>query len=923
MKGQYANSPQARHLHACLAWICQGRYLSRHSRQAEGCAASLPWLAALVLLSLLLGGRVHAQTPVTGTLEADARWSTAYSPYRITGDLVIRNGASLTIDPGVVIYMAAGANVRVESGAIQAAGRADQPIQVLSDKARLGQTPGAGDWGQWQFNAGTVRTRLEWVQFQHGSGLAVRGSAPVLNQLSFKSHQGAAISVDLQASPSGVGLSAVDCGVNGIAVEAGDVTGTLSWGLRGIPYVVMGSLSVGQSPAVSAVNPSTVDQGQSGSLVLTGARLQGMRAVESSVPGVQLTPVAGGSASAQTLNFKIAADAAQGPVALRMLVDAGELFVPNAFQVSLPVPRISELQPSFLTALGGSTLLKLKGRNFSAASQVLINGTDVSTSYLADVGQLQVTVPEQGAAGTLSVQVRNPAVGGGAPLLSDVAFLPVNGPVALTLALAPNPIALPPDRVARVIEVRLSRKDSADRAVALSLADPGLASLSTATVTIPAGQTSASFSLTPQAVGITALRLSSAGLPAINVPVVVSTDHAGVGMVFSSQVGVRVAPLPSAGETMTVTAGAQLVTVNVGPTLASLSPRGMTVGTQQTFTLQGQAIPADAQLSLLPSAGVTVDQVVAAPDGRSLSFRLTADSSAALGLRRVVVRQASGQPYVFAQASQGSILLTAGLPRLDAVSPQSLVVGGKTRVQIRGANLQGVSLALDRTAGVALDAQPAISAQGDLIELDVVVDAAAELGRRRIRASNAGGSSTGNAELGNSFYVVATGSVLVTPVASPTVRVKVASPEVPVLQQLGPTTAPVVVLNGAGVLGMTPNSGVPGEQPILIVRGQGLSAVTQLLMQPAAGLTLGAMTVSEDGTELRLPLTIAADAAQGPRKLVLKRADGQPLAAIRADVLRFLVSKPGPTAAAVPVSPARASAFAKAQGPAQAATGKD
>jgi len=899
MKGQYANSPLARHLHACLAWICQGSYLSLQFRQASGSAALLQWIVRLALLSLLMGGRVQAQTPVTGPLEADARWSTAYAPYRIDGDLVIRNGASLTIDPGVVIYMAPGANVRVESGSIQAIGRAELPIQVLSDKVRQGKAPAAGDWGQWQFNAGTVRTRLEWVQFQHGSGISVKGSAPVFNQLSFKSHQGAAISVDLQASPTGVGLSAVDCGVNGIAVEAGDVTGTLNWGLRGMPYVVMGALSVGQSPAVSAVSPPVVDQGQSGSVVLTGVRLQGLKSVQASVPGIQLTPVAGGSANAQTLDFKIASDAVQGPVALRLLVDAGELFVPNAFQVSLPLPRISELQPSFLTALAGPTQLKLKGRNFSAASQVLINGADTPTSYLAEVGQLQVTVPEQGAAGTLSVQVRNPAMGGGAPLLSDVASLPVNGPVALTLALAPSAIALPPDKVARVIEVRLSRKDTVDRVVSLSLVDAGLASLSTTSVTILAGQTSASFTLTPQALGITALRVSTAGLTAINVPVVISTDHAGVGMVVSSQVGVRVAAAPSS-ETMTVTAGAQLVNVNVGSTLASLSPRGMVVGTQQVFTLQGQAIPMDAQLSLLPAAGVTVDQLSVAPDGRSLSFRLTAESSAALGGRRVVVRSASGQPYVFAQASQGSILLTAGLPRLDAVSPQSLVAGSTTRVRIRGANLQGVRLALDRSAGVVLDAQPVISAQGDVIALDVAVDAMAELGRRRIQASNGAGSSTAEAELGNSFHVVAAGSMLVTPVISPAVRVKVASAEAPVTQQLGVTAATVTVLNGPGVLGMTPSSGVPGEQPTLIVRGQGLSAVTQVLMQPAAGLTLGATTVSEDGTELRLPLTIAADAAQGPRKLVLKRADGQPLAPIRADVLRFTVSKPGPMAATKP-----------------------
>ncbi len=898
MRGQYASSPLAWHVHACVARFCLGKCLPTRRLQAMVRAAlgSAAW-RAVVVLSLLLGHvGLRAETRVTGVLAADARWSSAYSPYRVEGDLLIRNGATLTIEPGVTVYMDKAANVRVEAGAIVAIGRSDLPIQVLSDKVRLGSTPAAGDWGQWQFMPGTGRTRLEWVQFQHGSGLSVSGSAPVFNQLSFKSHLGAAISVDAQASPSGVGLSAVDCGINGIAVESGDVTGTVNWGLRGIPYVVMGRLSVGQSPKVTAVSPSTVEQGQTVSLVLTGSRLQGLKSVEASSPGLALTPFSGGTSSTQTFSLKVASDAGLGAASLRMLVEAGELTVPNAFQVTPPMPQITELLPSSVVALSGLTQLQLKGRNFSAASQVLVNDVGLPTTYLPASNQLQATLPEQLNAGNLSVQVRNPAaVEGGAPRLSGVQTLPVKAPIPLTLAMEPNPVALPPDANKwKDLVIRLSRKDVADRVLSLTVQDPGRAKLAASSVTIPAGQTSAKVSLLALMAGTTQLQISSEGLTALNVPVFITTDYAGVGVGFARLVGVTVPKTLPPVPAPRVTTGAASVGVSSGATLLSVAPQGMTVGTSQTFTLSGQAIPADAQLSLQPSTGVAVDQLLVAPGGQSLSFRVTADAAAAMGPRRVLVRSASGQPFSFAQAAAGSIWLAQGLPRLDSVTPQFLVAGKKTRVQVRGAYLHGTSLNLDRSAGVSLDAQPVISAQGDLIELDVVVDATAELGRRRLQASNRVGSSKTDPDLGNSFYVQADAGVTIAPVVSPLVRVVAGTAVAPVKQQLSMAAQQVTVLNGAGVRSMSPRTGAVDSLVMLTVRGHGLAGVSSVVMQPAAGLSLGEKTVNEDGTELRILLTIAANAPLEPRKLVLKLANGLPLAASQFDGLTFRVTMPTP-----------------------------
>src|SRR5712671_6563102 len=60
---------------------------------------------ALFLLVSLCAGQALAQTAVSGAITADTRWTLDGSPYLVSGNLVIQNGATLTIDAGVVIYM--------------------------------------------------------------------------------------------------------------------------------------------------------------------------------------------------------------------------------------------------------------------------------------------------------------------------------------------------------------------------------------------------------------------------------------------------------------------------------------------------------------------------------------------------------------------------------------------------------------------------------------------------------------------------------------------------------------------------------------------------------------------------------------------------------------------------------------------------
>lgn len=202
---------------------CVAAYLRRWSSRL--CVA---------IAGFLLSHAVLAQTQVGGNITSDTIWRAADSPFVIAADVSIRNGARLTVEPGVTLRMAAGTNLVVASGALRAQGTAKAPILITSAADNANGTPKQGDWGRLTFQAGTnsAATLLEYLDIRYGSGIRIESSSPTLNRVAINNHAGAAISMDLSASPSGVGLSASGNDLNGISVPAGDITGSVQWRLR-------------------------------------------------------------------------------------------------------------------------------------------------------------------------------------------------------------------------------------------------------------------------------------------------------------------------------------------------------------------------------------------------------------------------------------------------------------------------------------------------------------------------------------------------------------------------------------------------------------------------------------------------------------------------------------------------------------------
>ena len=686
--------------------------------------------------------------------------------------------------------------------------------------------------------------------------------------------------------------------LNGIAVPAGELAGAVRWGLRGIPYIVeSGALSVGVAPKVASVSPQTVEQGQSTTLTLHGVRLDGLASASFDQPGLAVTPFSGGSGSQAFVQVQVGAAAAVGPAGLRLQVDAGEVVVPNALTVTPPMPAISTLQPSTVLAGAGPTEITVSGRNFAASSEVLFNSASVPTTF-ASATQLRAMLPSQPVtrhapgAGAHPESPRSP----GSICCPNSASLVVQAPVPPTVAVEPTPIALPPDDKPREVTIRLSKADYRDNTLTFAISDPAKASVMPTSLVIPAGQTVAKLTIVPKLAGTATLIVDSATLQRVSVPLFITADFRGANTAYAAPVGVFVeASGPTSTQQHTVTNAN--VGVAVGGVLTRVTPAAWVVGAQPSVTIEGVGIPSDAQVSVVPSTGISASAATVNAEGTALTVTLGTAADAATGGRRLVVRDGAGKQLVFADPAQSVVQIMSGLPSIDSIEPIFAPRGTTIKLVVRGRHLHQGAVRVSPQTGIRVDSAPVVSADGTTLMAWIEIAADALLGARTVQVSTPSGSSEATPGPQNTFSVAESVRETVTPIASQLVGVMVGSAPVQTAERQ-PHSSLVGVLLGAGITEVTPNAGVIGTQVEVTVRGAGLDAVTSVGLHPSAGVSIGALSVNAQYTELRFTVAVDAGAALGARRLVLTAAD-RPVTFARPSDGSFLVSAPVPELASV------------------------
>ena len=130
-----------------------------------------------------------------GTIDTNSTWYQACSPYIVTGNVLVSEGVTLTIEPGVEVKFASGTGLQV-NGTLVARGTSDSPIVFTSNQA----SPTAGDWisiffadpstdatydANGNYTGGSI---LEYCEVRYGGGSGSNGavyiekSAPYINQ---------------------------------------------------------------------------------------------------------------------------------------------------------------------------------------------------------------------------------------------------------------------------------------------------------------------------------------------------------------------------------------------------------------------------------------------------------------------------------------------------------------------------------------------------------------------------------------------------------------------------------------------------------------------------------------------------------------------------------------------------------------------
>ena len=98
------------------------------------------WMTAVACAATALVSVPASATNVCGPINANTTWSFINSPYIITCDVVIMGGATLTIDPGVIVQFGPNMRLKAQNGTISAIGTSGSHVTFTS----ISDPPGTG-----------------------------------------------------------------------------------------------------------------------------------------------------------------------------------------------------------------------------------------------------------------------------------------------------------------------------------------------------------------------------------------------------------------------------------------------------------------------------------------------------------------------------------------------------------------------------------------------------------------------------------------------------------------------------------------------------------------------------------------------------------------------------------------------------------
>jgi parallel beta-helix repeat protein len=138
-------------------------------------------------------GTSEGGTAVSGVISSSTTWSYSNSPYIVTDDILLNEGITLTIEPGVTIKILSDKEFQVK-GTLIAQGTSDSKITFTSNES----SPSAGDWAYLKFYDEATDASFSGSSYSSGSimeyciveyaetGLYIYQSAPFVHYAEFR-----------------------------------------------------------------------------------------------------------------------------------------------------------------------------------------------------------------------------------------------------------------------------------------------------------------------------------------------------------------------------------------------------------------------------------------------------------------------------------------------------------------------------------------------------------------------------------------------------------------------------------------------------------------------------------------------------------------------------------------------------------------
>ena len=318
------------------------------------------------------------------------------------------------------------------------------------------------------------------------------------------------------------------------------------------------------------------------------------------------------------------------------------------------------------------------------------------------------------------------------------------------------------------------------------------------------------------------------------------------------------------------------------PAVTASTPGSIRRGETKTVQVTGTGFTGAHVSTPDPGLDISGLQVTAT----QITFSLTAMATALLGTQTLAISNAAG-------ATSVQVMVNPVLPKLN-MSPLPIAVpptgtGRNFFVTLSSPdNIEHVvTLQSSNPARMTVSPGTVTFAPGQIERIVTVT-----------------GLTVGNAAVNLSSPLLAPNSVPVFVTAEFSGITTSFAPPLQVIRQaapgsssttFGPFAAPLVgVARGAYIQGVAPSRFNIGTGPTdLVISGNDLGGVTGVTVTPAAGLTLGAVSVAPDGRSVTVPLTVAPGAATTPRKVTLQGA-GQPYVVARPGADQILITLPPP-----------------------------